>query len=154
MLFRSGGLISRMTRDTDNLYFFAVDGIAEITINTLMLIGIGIALFIIQPKLALYVLIPAPVIATMTYTFFRRIRRLYHRLWHRWAKMSATIGEAVNIMIEREFRHIPITEDGGEKPVAVFSIKDVIDLLAQSFPAHVLNLPPRPHQEMSTREGA
>ena len=68
--------------------------------------------------------------------------------------LSATIGEAVNIMIEREFRHIPITEDGGEKPLAVFSIKDVIDLLAQSFPAHVLNLPPRPHQEMSTREGA
>ncbi|RLC59531.1 MAG: hypothetical protein DRI30_00315 [Chloroflexi bacterium] len=68
--------------------------------------------------------------------------------------LSATIGEAVNIMIERKFRHIPITEDGGEKPVAVFSIKDVIDLVAQSFPAHVLNLPPRPHQEMGTREGA
>ena len=68
--------------------------------------------------------------------------------------LSATIGEAVNIMIERKFRHIPITEDGGERPLAVFSIKDVIDLLAQSFPTHVLNLPPRPHQEMSTREGA
>ncbi len=68
--------------------------------------------------------------------------------------LSATIGEAVNIMIERDFRHIPITEDGGERPLAVFSIKDVIDLLAQSFPTHVLNLPPRPHQEMSTREGA
>ncbi|HEY5625566.1 MAG TPA: CBS domain-containing protein, partial [Dehalococcoidia bacterium] len=68
--------------------------------------------------------------------------------------LSATIGEAVTIMIERKFRHIPITEDGGERPLAVFSIKDVIDLVAQSFPAHVLNLPPRPHQEMSTREGA
>ena len=68
--------------------------------------------------------------------------------------LSATIGEAVNIMIERDFRHIPITEDGGERPLAVFSIKDVIDLLAQSFPTHVLNLPPRPHQEMSSREGA
>ena len=68
--------------------------------------------------------------------------------------LSATIGEAVNIMIERKFRHIPITEDGGEQPVAVFSIKDVIEFVAQSFPAHVLNLPPRPHQEMSTREGA
>ncbi len=68
--------------------------------------------------------------------------------------LSATIGEAVKIMIERKFRHIPITEDGGEQPVAVFSIKDVIELVAQSFPEHVLNLPPRPHQEMSTREGA
>ena len=68
--------------------------------------------------------------------------------------LSATIGEAVNIMIEREFRHIPITEDCGERPLSVFSIKDVIDLVAQSFPMHVLNLPPRPHQEMRTREGA
>ncbi len=103
-----GGLISRMTRDTDNLYFFAVDGIAEITINTLMLIGIGIALFIIQPRLALYVLIPAPVIGIMTYTFFRRIRRLYHRLWHRWSKMSATIGEALSgIRVVKAFAQEP-----------------------------------------------
>ena len=68
--------------------------------------------------------------------------------------LSATIGEAVNIMVERKFRHIPITEDCGERPLSVFSIKDVIDLVAQSFPMHVLNLPPRPHQEMRTREGA
>jgi CBS domain-containing protein len=68
--------------------------------------------------------------------------------------LSATIGDAVNIMIEKNFRHIPIIEDGGSQPLAVFSIKDVINLLAESFPEHVLNLPPRPHQKMSTREGA
>jgi len=68
--------------------------------------------------------------------------------------LSATVGEAVAIMIEHQFRHIPIVEDGGSRPLAVFSIKDVINLIAESFPEHVLNLPPRPHQKMSTREGA
>lgn len=65
---------------------------------------------------------------------------------------DATIGDAVQLMVEREFRHVPIVDAG--KPVAVFSIKDVINLIAESFPAHVLNLPPRPHQKMSTAEGA
>jgi signal-transduction protein with cAMP-binding, CBS, and nucleotidyltransferase domain len=67
---------------------------------------------------------------------------------------SATIGDAVAIMVEKNFRHLPITEAGKAGPIAVVSIKDVIALVAESFPAHVLNLPPRPHQKMATREGA
>jgi CBS domain-containing protein len=67
---------------------------------------------------------------------------------------DATIGDAVTMMIEHDFRHIPITETGTAGPIAVVSIKDVINLVAESFPAQVLNLPPRPHQKMRTREGA
>jgi CBS domain-containing protein len=66
----------------------------------------------------------------------------------------ATIGDAVSIMVEHNFRHLPIIEAGHEDPIAVVSIKDVINLVAESFPAQVLNLPPRPHQKMEEREGA
>lgn len=65
-----------------------------------------------------------------------------------------SIGDAVNVMLEHKFRHVPILESGTQVPLAVFSIKDVINLIAESFPAQVLNLPPRPHQRMSTPEGA
>ena len=103
-----GGLISRMTRDTDYLWHFAVDGVAEITTNGLMVVGIGVVLFVMQPKLALFVLIPAPVIAVMTYVFFRRIRSMYHRLWHRWSKLSATLGEALSgIRVVKAFAQEP-----------------------------------------------
>jgi CBS domain-containing protein len=68
--------------------------------------------------------------------------------------LSASVGDAVSIMVENNFRHIPIVEKDGGRPLAVFSIKDVINLIAESFPEYVLNLPPRPHQKMSTREGA
>jgi CBS domain-containing protein len=67
---------------------------------------------------------------------------------------DALMGDAVQLMTERNFRHVPITESGAQIPVAVFSIKDVINLVAESFPAQVLNLPPRPHQKMEEREGA
>jgi len=65
-----------------------------------------------------------------------------------------TIGDAVNMMNEHNFRHVPIIDAQSNRPVAIFSIKDVINMVAESFPEQVLNLPPRPHQKMETPEGA
>ncbi len=62
------------------------------------------------------------------------------------------IGDAVTLMNERNFRHIPIVDDAGEAH-GIVSVKDVINLIAESFPEKVLNLPPRPHQKMETPEG-
>jgi CBS domain-containing protein len=63
-----------------------------------------------------------------------------------------SIGDAVNIMIERNFRHIPVVDDE-DKAHGIVSVKDVINLIAESFPEQVLNLPPRPHQKMESPEG-
>jgi CBS domain-containing protein len=63
-----------------------------------------------------------------------------------------TIGDAAALMDERHFRHIPIIAGDGSA-MGVASIKDIIQLLAESFPEQVLNLPPRPHQRMETPEG-
>jgi CBS domain-containing protein len=67
--------------------------------------------------------------------------------------LSDTIGDAINVMNEGNFRHIPIVKSTGEA-TAIFSIRQVIDYLAESFPTTVINLPPRPHQKMLTRDGA
>ena len=63
-----------------------------------------------------------------------------------------SIGDAAALMDERHFRHIPIIAADGSA-IGVASIKDIIALLAESFPEQVLNLPPRPHQRMETPEG-
>jgi CBS domain-containing protein len=63
-----------------------------------------------------------------------------------------TVGDAVTIMNEMNFRHVPIVQDDG-RACGIVSIKDVITLVAESVPQHVLNLPPRPHQKMAEREG-
>lgn len=63
-----------------------------------------------------------------------------------------SIGDAASLMTERHFRHIPIIAEDGTA-TGIVSIKDIIQLLAESFPEQVLNLPPRPHQRMETPEG-
>ena len=66
---------------------------------------------------------------------------------------DATLGEAVSLMSEKDFRHVPIIDKKTGEVIAIFSMRYVIDYLAESFPEQVINLPPRPHQKMTTREG-
>jgi CBS domain-containing protein len=67
---------------------------------------------------------------------------------------DSTIGDAIGLMDRKNFRNIPIVSAETGECIGVFSIKDVIDYLVESFPEQVMNLPPRPHQEMKTPEGA
>lgn len=52
-----------------------------------------------------------------------------------------SIAFALNHMSVGGFRHIPIVDHHGS-PVAVISVRDIIDFLVDLFPADVLNLPP------------
>jgi CBS domain-containing protein len=63
-----------------------------------------------------------------------------------------TIGDAANIMNLQHFRHVPVVDANGTA-TGIVSIKDIISIVAESFPEQVLNLPPRPHQKMETAEG-
>ncbi len=65
-----------------------------------------------------------------------------------------TIGEAISLMNSEGFRNIPIVDAETGEAKALFRITDIIHHLAESFPAHLLNLPPRPDQQMKTPEGA
>ena len=67
---------------------------------------------------------------------------------------DSTIAEAITLMNDEGFRNIPIVDTNTGEPVALFRVQDVIDHLAESFPEHVLNLPPRPDQKLETPEGA
>jgi CBS domain-containing protein len=63
-----------------------------------------------------------------------------------------TIGDAAALMNDKRFRHVPVVDANGQA-TGIVSIKDIISIVAESFPEHVLNLPPRPHQKMETPEG-
>ncbi len=67
--------------------------------------------------------------------------------------LDSTIGEAIALMTREGIHKIPVLDEKGE-PAAVIRVRDIIDHLAESYPEHVVNLPPRPHQRMETQEGA
>lgn len=64
-----------------------------------------------------------------------------------------TLGEAVRLMTERGYRHIPIGCDKGGEP-GLITAREIINYIAEHFPAEVVNLPPHPDQTYLAPEGA
>ena len=64
-----------------------------------------------------------------------------------------SVSEALEPMVKGSYRHLPIRSEDGEY-VGVLSIHNLFTFLAELMPVQLLNLPPRPHQQMSSAEGA
>jgi CBS domain-containing protein len=62
------------------------------------------------------------------------------------------IAFALNRMIVRGFRHIPIVDEAGV-PLAVLSLREVASFIVSLLPGRVLNLPPEPGLEARSEHG-
>jgi ATP-binding cassette subfamily B protein len=92
---QTGQIMSRVTNDTFRLQYFLSEGLQELIVNLLTMVGIGVVLFKLHPKLALLSLFPAPIVGVGTYFFGRRIRPVYHRLWRRYASLNALLADTI-----------------------------------------------------------
>jgi len=66
---------------------------------------------------------------------------------------TATVGEAIRVMSEGGYRHLPIV-DGQGKPTGVVAVHGIVHYLVDHFPETVYNLPPDPKAAPRAREGA
>ncbi len=64
---------------------------------------------------------------------------------------DCTVGEAMAMMIQRNYRTLPVV-NGGEV-TGLVRLGDLLTQLAEAYPEEVLNLPPRPDQVMERPEG-
>ncbi len=91
-----GSVISRVNQDTGQLQQFLVFGSQDLLRNCLMIVGISTMLFIINWKLALFVLAPAPLVVFVTRHFWKRIHYFMHRFFRRWGRVNALLNETLN----------------------------------------------------------
>ncbi|GBC93124.1 Putative multidrug export ATP-binding/permease protein [bacterium HR15] len=89
---QTGSIMSRVTRDTDALYDFLVNSAPTITLNLLMVIGIGTVMVLMDWQLSLLVLVPAPLIVMLSRYAWHRVIRIWRRHWHRWSRLTAHLG--------------------------------------------------------------
>jgi CBS domain-containing protein len=66
---------------------------------------------------------------------------------------NATVGEAIRVMAEGGYRHLPIV-DGDGKPTGMVAVHGIVHYLVDHFPATIYNLPPDPKAAPREREGA
>ena len=91
-----GALMSRVTRDTERLQHFLVDGLPYLIINSLMFLGILAALLLMNWRLTLYVLIPVPLVVAGTAVCWKRMRRFYVKWYRCWSQLTARVNEALS----------------------------------------------------------
>ena len=69
-------------------------------------------------------------------------------------EMDNELAYALHEMSLGGHRHIPLVDDQG-RPVALVSMRAIVEALIEAFPQEILNLPPSPaHSQPRTPEGA
>jgi ATP-binding cassette, subfamily B, bacterial len=91
----AGALISLASNDTGRLETFLVEGLPYIVVNALMVVGIFVILLTMNWRLALLILIPAPVMVLGSRGLWGRLRALFLRWSRTWSALTALMGESL-----------------------------------------------------------
>ncbi len=87
-----GSIMSRMTNDTGALYDVLIDGVPVILNQGIMLIAIPVAMLVMNWQIAIWALLPIPLILTAVKWFRRRMLRIWSRFWHSSARLSGALN--------------------------------------------------------------
>jgi len=93
---QTGSLMERVNRDSNNIYWFMMDGLPYVITSGSSLIGVIIIMFVMEWRLAIIALVTLPVIVVMFRLADRVFRRLHHKSWAYNAKVSATVSDNIN----------------------------------------------------------
>ena len=64
---------------------------------------------------------------------------------------QTSLGDAVALMLKHSSARLPVNESGDV--IGLIRLNDVLRQFAEFFPEEILNVPPRPHQIVTRREG-
>ena len=93
---QTGSLMERVVRDSNNIYWFFIDGVPSIIIDTATIIGvIGLMLFM-NWRLTLIVLAAIPIVLSILYFGDKVFRGMHHRSWLFASKVSSMVSDNIN----------------------------------------------------------
>jgi len=100
----SGRVMSRVTDDVGRVQWFLTWGTQTLIISLLQVIGIGVIIFTMNFHLALFALLPVPIIIVGIPIFRKKSHKIYHKTWRRWADVSSHLWDTIpGIMVVHTF---------------------------------------------------
>ncbi|MBI2914475.1 MAG: ABC transporter ATP-binding protein [Firmicutes bacterium] len=91
-----GQIMTRITQDVDELHGFVWQITNGLVVNVFLLVGIGLVLFTMNTRLALYTLIPSPLVVGSTYVFWSYVMPRYKRYWDRRSKLAGSLASVLS----------------------------------------------------------
>ena len=93
---QTGSLMERVTRDSNNIYWFFVDGFPYLIANLLTVIGIVIIMLLTNVKLTLMTLSAAVAIFVCYPIFGKAFKDLHHKVWVQSARLTSKVSDNIN----------------------------------------------------------
>ena len=103
-----GSMISRVAHDSEVLHGLMHQLTGGFLLQIVQLVGVGAMLVWINPKLALFTLIPVPLVILGSWVFWRHVYPRHYRLWDASSKqMAALSGMLSGIRVVKAFGQEP-----------------------------------------------
>ncbi|MBO8171672.1 MAG: ATP-binding cassette domain-containing protein [Bacillaceae bacterium] len=94
----AGGLVSRITNDTEAIKELFVSVLSTFVQNIVFLIGVFVAMFILDAKLAAFCLVLLPVVFTLMQVYRRLSSKVYRVSRHKLSQLNAKLNESIQGM--------------------------------------------------------
>ena len=91
----TGNLMSRITQDVGRLRDFIAEGLQDIIGDSMTLVYMCIIMFTINWQLALWALLPIPLLIFFTIYFGQKMHKIFHTLWKRYAGISTILASTI-----------------------------------------------------------
>ncbi len=107
-----GSMISRVAHDSEVLHGLMHQITGGFLLQIVQLLGVGAMLVWINPKLALFTLIPVPLVILGSWIFWQHVYPRHYRLWDASSKQMATLsGMLSGIRVVKAFAQEPRETD-------------------------------------------
>jgi ATP-binding cassette subfamily B protein len=99
-----GSLVGRVAYDTEALHGFVMQLTGGFLFQIIMVVGVGLMMLSMNPKLTLYTILPAPLVVAGSLLFWRFIYPRYYRFWDASSKQAGMLaGTLSGIRVVKAF---------------------------------------------------
>ena len=92
---KTGGLITRVTSDTDRLWDFVAFGVVDVSLSLVMLTGLGVVLLTLDWRLGLVMTLPVPLFCWMIYQHGESLNSRFIRAWRKWSRVTDVLSDTI-----------------------------------------------------------
>jgi ATP-binding cassette subfamily B protein len=105
----TGALISRLTQDSGGVQDFVAFGVPWVTTSLVTVIGVTVVILVMNWKLALLALVPAPLVSIVARALWHRMHMVFHSFWYRWSRFHSLVNDALNrVKMIKAFSQQPV----------------------------------------------
>jgi ATP-binding cassette, subfamily B, bacterial len=92
---KTGGLITRVSSDTDRLWDFLAFGIVDVSLSAVMLAGLSAVLLTLDWRLGLVMTLPVPVFCWAIFRHGEHMQRFFLRAWRKWSRVTDVLSDTI-----------------------------------------------------------